>query len=313
MSEAIQLALFDNLPVNVAQKAQIQWSHARRETLEHCARRYYYEYYGAKSRRATADPKKEDIRFLSSLSNRHLRSGDILHMAIRQFYRNGDSSSSWLSKWARRIYREDYEYSRSGGGTQSPRGPYPPKMLVEFYYRQPDAETLYAESEERLVRDLESFLTNPVYASARHWGQQPDAMVEKLISVKTPLFSAQGKVDLAFPEAGKLTIVDWKTGEAELAAESLQLAFYGLWAEAEGHDVQDISLYYGQLLDGKLQPVVLNKSILPRVRARIVQDLERMLVLDSYGYDAVIEAFPPCRLPKVCLLCPYQRICSESL
>lgn len=310
MPDAIQLSLFGDAETDTTEDARIEWSYSRRQILERCARRYYYDYYGAKTRLATADPQKEDICFLSTLSNRYLRSGDILHLAIRLFYKHGDSSREWLVDWAQRVYYADYEYSRAGGGPRSPDERYPPTMLLEFHYEQPNAETLYAESEERLVRSLESFLTCPTYAAMRYAGQQADAKVEKWIFVKTATLSARGKVDLAFPQNGRLAIVEWKTGEAEAPAESLQLAFYALWAvEIEGYDLEDVALYRGQLIDGSLRPMTLNERTLRRVQARIVQDLERMRVLDGYGRDAVVEVFPPCGFPKVCRLCPYQRIC----
>jgi hypothetical protein len=310
MPEAIQLSLFDNAQTDTTEKAQIEWSYSRRQTLERCARRYYYDYYGAKARLATTDPQKENIRFLSTLSNRYLRSGDILHIAIRLFYKHGDSSSEWLVDWARRTYRTNYEYSRDGGGLRPPDERYPPVMLLEFYYDQPNVETLYVESEERLVSALESFLTSPAYAAARYGGQRSSAKVERWIFVRTTVFNARGKVDLAFPQGDRLAIVDWKAGETEPPSKSLQLAFYALWAvDTEGYPPEDIALYRGQLMDGTLQLVALNERILLRVRARIIQDLELMRVLDEYGRDAVVDAFPPCGFPKVCRLCPYQCIC----
>jgi len=310
MADAIQLDLFDDTQTDMAEEAHMEWSYSRRQTLEQCARRYYYDYYGAKARLAIADPQKEDIRFLSTLSNRYLRSGEILHLAIRLFCKHGDSSSKWLGNWAQRIYRADYEYSRGGSRLDSPNECYPPVMLLEFHYDQPDAETLYAESEERLLSALESFLSNPAYDFMRYGGRCPSAKVEKPIFVRTAIFNARGKVDLAFPRDGKLIIVDWKTGKTEAPSETLQLAFYALWAvETERYHLEDVALYCGQLIDDSLHPMTLNERTLLRVRARIVQDLERMRILDGYGRDAVVEVFPPCGFPKVCRLCSYQRIC----
>jgi len=311
MSDAVQLDLFGNVQTDTVKESQIEWSYSRRQTLEQCARRYYYDYYGAKARLAITDPQKDDIRFLSTLSNRYLRSGEILHIAIRLFYKkHSDDSGKWLIDWARRVYYTDYEYSRAGGGIRPSSERYPPVMLLEFHCGQPNAETLYAESEERLVRSLDNFLTSPAYAAMRYAGQRSSAKVEKPIFVRMVTFNARGKVDLAFPREGKLIIVDWKTGEAEAPTGSLQLAFYALWAvETERYHPEDVVLYHGQLADGNLRPMALDERTLLRVRARIVQDLEPMRVLDGYGRDAVVDAFPPCGFPKVCRLCPYQRIC----
>lgn len=309
--KAIQLALFADAQTDTEHEASLHWSYSRRQTLEQCARRYYYEYYGAKRHSAITDPRKNDIRFLSTLSNRYLRTGEILHIAIRLFYKHGDSSSNWLVDWAQRTYRADYEFSQKPKSERQSAEQYPPVLLLEFYYGQPDAQAMFAESEERLMTTIRSFLYSSLYADIRYQGQRPSARVEEWIAVKTPTFAARGRIDIAFAQGDRLVIVDWKTGEVDRLAESLQIAFYALWAvKTEGYDKNSIDLYYGQLMDGSLQPVVFGGRTLSRAEARINQDLERMGMLDHYGQEAVLRVFPSCNMPKVCKLCPYQGICS---
>jgi hypothetical protein len=307
--EAIQFSLFSDAPVDTSKEAKVKWSYSRRQTLNQCTRRYYYEYYGASARLATADPQKEDLRFLKTLSNRYLRSGDILHIAIRLFYKHGEDSSNWLVDWARRTYRADYEYSRGG---PLPNEDYPPVMLLEFHYNHPDADALYTESENRLLDALQTFLTSPAYAAARYGGRCPSAKVEEWIFVEIPAFSARGKVDLAYPQNDEYTIVDWKTGRGATPRQSLQLAFYALWAvETQGYRPENVTLCRGQLTDGSLKSMAVTDRFLSRVRARIAQDLERMCVLDEYGREGIVGVFSPCGFSKVCRLCPYQGICSD--
>jgi hypothetical protein len=309
MSEAVQLALFNDVQNDEPDDHQVDWSYSRRQTLEHCARRYYYEYYGAKVRVAVAEPRKEEIRFLSDLSNRYLRSGEILHLAIKSFFTK-DDAGSWLVDWASRIYREDYKYSKNRGQSSSNSSKYLPKMLMEFYYGQPDADRAFTESENRLIQSLQTFLSSPVYAFVRNGGKHPTARVEARIRVESKSFTATGKADVTFPHDNHFVIVDWKIGNAEASADSLQLAFYALWAiEVEGHRLEDIAVYKAQLANNSLQPVNLDETILLRVQSRILQDIERMNLLDSYGIRAVADAFPTCSLPRVCKLCVYQGIC----
>ena len=311
MTDAVQLSLFADSLGHTKEESQIEWSYSRRQTLEQCARRYYYDYYGAKVRSALADPQKGNLRILSTLSNRYLLSGQILHSAIRLFYKNGPNSREWLVAWAQKAYRASYEYSRAGGGTPPAGTRYRPKMLMEFHYRHPDMEALCVESEKRLVVALNNFLCGEAYEEIRNANQYPGARIEEAIRVRTPSFSARGKVDVAYLDNGRLTIVDWKTGEAEAPTESLQLAFYGLWAvETEGFRSEDVALYRGGLIDCELRALVFNEHGVQRTRARILQDLERMRVLDGYGRDAAVGVFPTCGLPRVCRLCPYQGICS---
>ena len=110
----IQRFLFD-LPESQGSNFT-EWSYSRRSTLEQCARKYYYQYYGANQRTAKNDPQKEKLRFLKKLQNRHLRSGEILHFVIRAYLNKLQQGDEWsldrLLQWARKIYREDLEHSQ---------------------------------------------------------------------------------------------------------------------------------------------------------------------------------------------------------
>lgn len=55
--------------------------------MEQCPLRYYFEYYGSHLRMARDEPRKERLRFLKSLSNRHLRTGTIVHLIIRTYFK----------------------------------------------------------------------------------------------------------------------------------------------------------------------------------------------------------------------------------
>ncbi len=291
----------------------VTWSYSRRTTLDQCARRYYFDYYGASRRVAASEPHKEEVCRLKKLSNCYLRSGDLAHLAIRLFYREGESSKRWLVDWSRREYRKDYRYSQAAAKGDVSSGSDKRKLLLEFHYGWPDADAVYTKSEERLGMMIETFLTSPAYEEARFGGQRATASVESWATVKTPAFRARGKIDLAYPSAGELTIVDWKTGETQLPAASLQLAFYGLWAVyARGHVADQVTACYGRLSDGVLLSTSLDEATLERGTARILQDLERMHVLDRYGRDGIARAFPTCSSSRVCRLCPYQAICDPQ-
>lgn len=303
MTEAKQLPIFNQLEMSKTDEVSLTWSFTRRETLLQCPRRYYYDYYGAKIEQERG---QETINQLKELTNRHLRSGDLLHLAIRVFFQKPDAED-WLVGWIKKLYNADYKFSV--GASQTITEQYPPKQLSEFYYKQPDADDNFDESEWHLLTSLENFLQSDAYSYIRQAGQSDDAFVERAIWVDSPIFKARGQIDLALPEENGLTIIDWKIGHVD-PTSSLQLLFYALWAvDKLGYALDSIRLYYGQLRDGSLQPIPVQESDLIRVRARICQDLERMIMLDSYGNKGDAEAFPPCSLPKVCRLCPFQEIC----
>ena len=169
-----QMTLFEESEIQWSTKSHkpifSEWSHSRRETLEKCARKYYYEYYGSNLRKAKEDPQKEKLHFLEALGNRNLRTGNILHLVIKTYLNKLRQGEEWslnrLLHWARKIYHADLEYSRRyKHGTPLPDEKYPPTLLLEFYYGWPDAESLSAEAGKRLVTALTNFMTSAVYAS----------------------------------------------------------------------------------------------------------------------------------------------------
>lgn len=118
MTDAVQLGFFGEAKsVSTEEKLDLEWSYSRRSALEQCPRRYYYHYYGASARKAKSEPQKETLRVLKGLSNRHLRTGQLLHLAIGIYFKKlqegATDSFGWLCDWAQSIYREDREYSRT--------------------------------------------------------------------------------------------------------------------------------------------------------------------------------------------------------
>ena len=101
----------------------MQWSYSRRSLLEQCPRAYYYQYYGANKRTAKAEPLKDHLHFLKSLTNRHLRSGDIVHLVIRTYLNSLQRKDIWdvsrVLDWARQIFQNDYSYSSAYSNPKS--------------------------------------------------------------------------------------------------------------------------------------------------------------------------------------------------
>lgn len=138
------------------QPALMEWSYTRRATLERCLRWYYYQYYGANARTAKTESHKETLRFLKTLRNRHLRTGEIVHLIVRTYLTRLQQGEVWslerLLHWAQDIYRRDVAYSKQYKHSgQVPDGPYPPALLLEFYYGFEEPEALWEASATRLA------------------------------------------------------------------------------------------------------------------------------------------------------------------
>ena len=318
----IQMTLFGESESewnNESDKSKLsEWSHSRRETLEKCARKYYYEYYGSNLQTAKNDPQKEKLRFLKKLQNRHLRSGKILHYVIRwylkEFQQGKQPSLGQLLQWTKKDFRADIKYSQ-----QYERG-FPlsddfrhPKLLLEFYYGLPDAKSLCADTEEQLITALTSFITSQNVAQFREGAGKASATIEKPVRLKEVHFTLRGTIDLAYREDDRVVIVDWKSGSAGSSDDSLQMLAYAWWAKQEFElPVDRIIPHRVHLADKTVSTFNVSEKALTRVEARILQDLEWMQEADNFGRRGLVEAFTPCAQPKVCMLCSFQEICPKE-
>ncbi len=304
--------------VAAAKPASIPWSYSRRSLLEQCPLSYYFEYYGSKKRTAEAEPRKERLRFLKGLSNRHLRAGEITHLVIRTYLNRLREGEEWslerLVSWARDILQADVEFSRAYRPDEPlPSGPKVPILLSEFYYGAGDARHLLEETEERLVAALRNFIGSPRIEPFRVGALHPGAVVEKHFNFKQRRFSVQGMMDLAYPEEGRVVVVDWKTGGVGSPDDVLQLYSYGLEAAARfGCGLSDLALYRVGLADDEVSSFVIGEREAARAKVRILQDLEAMAELDPYGREGMVAAFTPCAQQRICAQCKYQQYCPKE-
>ncbi len=301
------------------QVREITWSYSRRGLVEQCPRKYYYTYFGAAARKSLAEPEKATLRQLKALQNRYERGGALLHLAISTYFRRAQAgtpmSGEQLVDWVQSLFRRDVTYSASDPGGLSPlRGQYPPVLLREYHYHQADAEALVSGSEQRLVAAVRTFMNADAFDEFRRAGVRPGALVEQRLRLPGLPCKIDGRLDLAYQEAGQITIVDWKMGERDgSGSESLQLAAYALWA-VEHYQVSPdaIRVCKAYLGTEEVEDFLVTESILVMARARIIQDAERMSALHPYGEQSIVDAFTPCAQQAICSLCPFQRVCPEG-
>jgi hypothetical protein len=64
--------------------AGLSWSYSRREVLDQCTRRYLLQYYSGN----LLDAKfTEKVNLLKGVKNRHLRTGELVHLVIGTYFR----------------------------------------------------------------------------------------------------------------------------------------------------------------------------------------------------------------------------------
>jgi hypothetical protein len=296
--------------------AGLNWSYSRRETLEHCTRRYFFQYY------ASALPTgefKTKVNFLRGVKNRYLRTGEIAHLMIATYFKKlkigRNLSEDWLAKWAKDLLREDRKYSlhiRNGGAPAQQQ--FPPTILDEILNCLEGDEGLLDHAEEQMLRAIHNFFRSPALAEFRSLGALPQARIECKLSLPGFPVPVTGKIDLAVVSDANATVVDWKLGgSSDGGTESLQLATYGFWATTEfGTDEQNVRIVKAHLTTGEVVQFNVDLKAFVNARVRILQDLERMVILHRYGKSGVIEAFTPNPQEGVCRLCPFREVCPEG-
>lgn len=298
---------------------KVAWSYSKRTVLEQCTRKYYYSYFGGNKRLAKDDENKETIVMLKRLQNRYERVGQILHLVIGAYLRNSQKGNSWnadrLKNWASEIFEKDVAYSQDPSSMDISNDKYPPALLAEFYYELPDARELCLQVKKRLIQALDTFLNSEAVSQYRRGGSHVDAIIEKPFTITENLAcKTEGRIDLAYFSENRFTIVDWKLGEEDNAGDdSLQLAVYALWAvQTYGYKPRSIRVCKIFLGSEKVVDFGCDDEVLAVARARILQDAERMLLLDRYGKDANANAFTPSAQKAVCRLCSFMKVCPEG-
>ena len=320
--DLIQLDLFGDTDIDGAPGPEksvfSEWSYSRRNMLEQCPRKYYYQYYGSKTKKSNIDPQKDKLLFLKGLQNRYLRTGSLLHLVIRTYLKKIQQGEQWsldrLLSWARKMYWIDWEFSRKyEPGTEIPGGDHSPTLLLEFYYGLPDAELICSEAENQLTIALTNFMESQNFARFRESAYQTSTEIEKHIRLKEGRFALNGTVDLIYWEDDTVVIVDWKTGSAGSNDDSLQMLAYAWWAKQRfGIPPNQIAVHLAYLTGDTVSTYSISEKDLTRVEAKILQDLEQMQTAHRWGQQWTADAFTPYAQPKVCDLCQFQGICPKE-
>jgi hypothetical protein len=314
--KALNLSLWGEDPFrDVAGNARLNWSYSRRESVDQCLRRYFYQYYGGCIPDAAL---RAEVKSLREIKNRHLRTGELLHLAVGTYFKKKklgtDLPSNWLQSWVRKLFAADQQYSlsiRSGGARSTEQ--YPPTLLDEILLAEDSGDELRAATDQ-LIRAIQRFFADDVFKPFRILGSKQGSLIEHKLSLTGYPVPVSGKLDLAAEDGNSVTIVDWKLGCAsDGGAESLQLATYGLWAQATYNlPAEQIRIVKAHLSDGAVVDFKADDEAFANARVRIHQDLERMSILHGYGEAGTVDAFTPLPHAKVCRLCPYRKICPEG-
>ena len=317
MMQFVQQSFFGDSDMRMASRSRHlpDWSPSKRGHLFQCPRRYYYEYY-SKFLQIPRD-QTASLLFYKKLSNSWMLAGILLHLKIREafgIWRQGATieSNSFvrdIAQWWDRARQSSVQFARSPDYSK----PHSKVLLMEFVFEDSDANKTWWEAGQRLEKALLGFLTLSSLERFRIGGLTPDAAIEKRVKVEGQGFRMRGQIDLAWREGSRIAVADWKSGSRDSADSDLQMLAYSLAVKEHFNcALSDVDPFRVELGNGKVIPLTVNEQDAARAKARIAQDTAIMVGLHNYGERGIAEAFTPTGSPKICRLCPYQRVCPGS-
>ena len=282
---------------------EFSWSVSRHDTFASCKRRYFYSYYASED-----DP---EIRRLKKLSALPLWAGSVVHETIEAFLKARDTLPSPTEQEA--LIKAAVHGQMLSDWRDSEAGSLRFRLFEHEYQVQVDAE------DKKIVvgivmRSLRNFFKSPVLAEALAVGRGQWLTVEDLISFDVDGVPVFLRMDLAFrDQAGRVVIVDWKTGRGEGRFSEVQVAGYALYASEQGwvQSPEEIQTELAYLAIPRYVRRALDRKKVDHLRRFIQKSATTMrgLLLDPVANLARLEDFPMVDRPQMCRRCNYRKLC----
>jgi hypothetical protein len=297
---------------------EFSWSRSRDATFQDCRRKYYLHYYGAWGGwDVTALPEVRRLYVLKQLASRQMWAGRIVHDAIEMalhVYQHGREVpvEPFIADAVERM-RSEWRSSRDGRYRDTPKTP----ALFEHEY----AVDLKPEVWQMVRRNVETCLRNffrlPLLAEVRatapeHWSIEHWSKVFDFEG--TPVWIAP---DFGFwSAAGRLTLVDWKTGASDPDSTAFQLGCYALYArEVLGVEPASVDLLEVNLREPTVTPLAWDDARLERIRAQLRLSIRSMraYLVDPAANVGRPEDFERTEELRICRWCNFKAVCRPEL
>jgi PD-(D/E)XK nuclease superfamily len=294
------------------------WSRSRDATFQDCRRKYYLHYYGSWG--GWASDAAADVRrlyVLKQLASRQMWAGRMVHDAIEMalhIYQQGRDVpvEPFIADVIERM-RGEWRSSRAGRYHDNP------KTLALFEHEY--AVDLKPEVWQALSRNVSTCLRNffrlPLLAQVRttepeHWSIEHWSKVFDFEG--TPVWIAP---DFGFwNEAGRLTLVDWKTGGSDPEATAFQLGCYALYArELLGVEPAKVDLFEVNLREPTVTPLAWDDARLEAIREQLRLSIRSMraYLADPDANVARQEDFERTEELRICRWCNFKAVCRPEL
>lgn len=298
------------------------WSVSRHRTLQACARRYYWDTYGAWGGWEDDAPAETQLAYrLSKLTNLDFALGTAIHRRaheLTEIARAGRELPS-VDALRRETRRELGEIYRAGEAdfVRDPKG-HP--MLHGFYYGDGPDEEAIERVREKLEYCLPHLRDIDLWERIREWevrvafAPDPDEILDPTVEVDGAGLYATPDLVLRDTEDDTLTVVDWKTGRPR-ERDQRQIAVYGLFVRDQ-FDVSECRGRIVYLMDGSSQVVDLTPAVFEETEGWIadsVAEMRRFVADPEVNRAKPKAAFPLTENRWECKGCNFFELCEEEL
>jgi hypothetical protein len=297
---------------------EFSWSRSRDATFQECRRKYFLHYYGAWGgwdADAVADVRR--LYILKQLASRQMWAGRVVHDAIEMalhVFRQGREVpvEPFIADVVERM-RGEWRGSRAGRYRDSPKT----LALFEHEYALDLKPEVWQALRGSVVTCLRNFFrlrlltdiraTTPEHWSIEHWSKVFDFE-------GTPVWIAP---DFGYwNAAGRLTLVDWKTGASDADATAFQLGCYALYArEVLGVEPAQVDLLEANLREPTVTPLKWDDRRLDTIREQLRLSIRSMraYLADPAGNVARIQDFERTEELRICRWCNFRAGCRPDL
>ncbi|MCE5199922.1 MAG: PD-(D/E)XK nuclease family protein [Armatimonadota bacterium] len=293
---------------------RLVWSHSRQATFDSCKRKYYYHYYGSWGGwNSDAPGLIRQAYLLKNLDGLDAYVGSLVHKHISRVCANlsyGKAHSLDPNTLAKELDRAFIESTDDVWY----RDPKRRTRFFEDHYNGGISAELKESKKQKAVACIKAFLGSRMFAQLQQYATQIH-----WLWIDPPRFSpnsefslgdchAFGKLDLAFKSAGKVYLIDFKTGKQD-ASEQEQIGVYALFAkdkwacETDAITCGMVALYpeYSE------RRYAVTDQSLAEVEERIKIGYSEMVTLHEAGLNYQDSSFSPSK--RKCEWCNFKEIC----
>jgi hypothetical protein len=299
-------------------KNEFSWSRSRDGCFQDCRRKYFYQYYGTWGGWSPDAPVEiRRLYVLKQLASRQMWAGRVVHdaieMALHAFAEGHEIPVDAFVSDAIERMRAEWRSSNAARYWDDPKT----LALFEHEYRV----ELPREAWQAMSRNVETCLRNffrlPLTATIRrtsseHWSIEHWSKVFDFEG--TPMWIAP---DFGYwTDAGRLALVDWKTGGKNGEGASFQLGCYALYAaELLGVPPAKVDLLEVNLREPEVTEHQWDDERLEAVREQLRLSIRSMraYLADPAQNLATIADFEKTEELRICRWCNFRAVCRPEM